>query len=155
MLVDIVSKNGNLLLNFPLRADGTLDSEEEGILECLATWTSVNGEAIYGTRPWKVHGEGATQVAGGSFNEQRLHYTSADLRFTTKDRNIYAIALGWPDSGKLTIRSLAGASVHSVRLLGFQDPLKWSRSVEGLVIQMPAEQPGEHAFALRIEGALS
>jgi alpha-L-fucosidase len=153
MLVDIVSKNGNLLLNFPLRADGTLDAEEESILASLAEWISLNGEAIYNTRPWKVYGEGATGVSGGNFNEEKLRYTAEDIRFTTKGGNLYAIALGWPESGTLTVRSLAGATVHKVRLLGIQEPLRWSRGAQGLVIQMPAQKPGEHAFALLIEGA--
>ena len=153
MLVDIVSKNGNLLLNFPLRADGTLDAEEESILASLAEWISLNGEAIYNTRPWKVYGEGATAVSGGNFNEEKLRYTAEDIRFTTKGGNLYAIALGWPESGTLTVRSLAGATVHKVRLLGIQEPLRWSRGAQGLVIQMPAQKPGEHAFALLIEGA--
>jgi alpha-L-fucosidase len=155
MLVDIVSKNGNLLLNFPLRADGTLDAEEESILASLAEWISLNGEAIYKTRPWKVFGEGAAPVSSGHFNERTLRYTAEDIRFTTKGRNLYAIALGWPESGKLTVRSLAGANVHAVRLLAIHEPLKWSRGAEGLVIQMPAQKAGDHAFCLRIEGALS
>jgi alpha-L-fucosidase len=153
MLADIVSKNGNLLLNFPVRGDGTLDAEEESILASLAEWISVNGEAICGTRPWRVYGEGATAVPGGNFNEQKLHYTAEDIRFTTKGGNLYAIALGWPESGKLVVRSLGGANIHSVRLLGIQEPLMWSQGAQGLVVQLPAQKPGEHAFVLRVEGA--
>ena len=92
-------------------------------------------------------------MSGGNFNEEKLRYTAEDIRFTTKGGNLYAIALGWPESGTLTVRSLAGATVRSVRLLGVQEPLKWSQGAQGLVIQMPAQKPGEHAFALRIEGA--
>lgn len=153
MLVDIVSKNGNLLLNFPLRGDGTLDSEEESILASLAEWIAINGEAIYNTRPWKVWGEGTVKVSAGNFNEDKLRYTAEDIRFTTKGGNLYAIALGWPESGKLIVRSLAGANIHSVRLLGIPEPLKWSRGEEGLAIQLPDRKPGEHAFALRLQGA--
>ena len=153
MLVDIVSKNGNLLLNFPVRADGTLDAEEESILASLAEWISVNGEAIYGTRPWKVYGEGATGVSSGSFNEEKLRYTAEDIRFTTRGGNLYAIARGWPESGKLTVRSLGGANIHSIRLLGIQEPLKWSRGTQGLVVQLPPQKPVKHAFSLRLEGA--
>jgi alpha-L-fucosidase len=154
MLVDIVSKNGNLLLNFPVRGDGTLDAQEESILASLAEWISVNGEAIYGTRPWKVYGEGAGSVSSGNFNEDKLHYTAEDIRFTTKEGNLYAIALGWPETSKLTVRSLAGASAHSVRLLGDSELLKWSRDPQGLVVQLPRQQRGQHAFALRIEGGV-
>src|SRR5208337_5303271 len=107
MLCDIVSKNGNLLLNFPPRPDGTLDDDELKILDGMAAWIAVNGEAIYGTRPWKVFGEGAGKLQGGMFNEGNLHYTSQDIRFTTKGEVLYAITLGWPEDGKLCIHSLA------------------------------------------------
>jgi alpha-L-fucosidase len=100
-----------------------------------------------------VYGEGATGVAGGNFNEKKLRYTAQDIRFTTKGGNLYAIALGWPESGKVTVRSLGGANAHSIRLLGIDEPLKWSRGAQGLVVQLPAQKPGEHAFALRIAGA--
>jgi alpha-L-fucosidase len=102
MLVDIVSKNGNLLLNVVLRPDGSLDPEVETMLHQLADWTAVNGEAIYGTRPWLVFGEGPTQVKGGAFKED-FTYTAQDIRFTTKGKTLYAIALGWPDDGKFVI----------------------------------------------------
>ena len=85
MLVDIVSKNGNLLLSIPVRGDGTIDDDEVAFLHSMANWMAVNGEGIFGTRPWKIYGEGPTQVSGGMFNEQKVHYTAEDLRFTTKD----------------------------------------------------------------------
>ena len=96
MLVDIVSKNGNLLLNVVLRPDGSLDPEVETMLQQLADWTAVNGEAIYGTRPWLVFGEGAVKAKGGAFKEN-FTYSAKDIRFTTKGKTLYAIALGWPD----------------------------------------------------------
>jgi alpha-L-fucosidase len=154
MLVDIVSKNGNLLLNLPLRADGALDSEEERILEALSAWMSVNGEATYGTRPWKVYGEGEARSKGGSFNEGNVVYSARDLRFTTKDRTLYVIALAWPESGILTIRSLAGADVQGVNLVHGGDALPWNREPNGLTIQLPSQKRGDHAFALRIAGAV-
>ena len=106
MLVDIVSKNGNLLLNVVLRPDGSLDPEVETMLHQLADWTAVNGEAIYGTRPWLVYGEGAVQAKGGAFKEN-FNYSAKDIRFTTKGKTLYAIALGWPEDGKMVIKSLA------------------------------------------------
>jgi len=154
MLADIVSKNGNLLLNFPLRSDGTLDAPQEKIVAEMADWIRINGEAIYATRPWRVYGEGPTQVVSGHFNEGKLQYTPEDIRFTTKRGLLYAIALGWPESGKLTIRSLTGPAISSVRMLGASGSLKFTRGAQGLVVTLPASKPCDHAFALRIEGAL-
>ena len=99
MLADIVSKNGNLLLNLPPRPDGSLDDDELKTLAELAKWMPVNGEAIFGTRPWKVFGEGPSRVDSGGFNEGKLRYTSRDIRFTTKGRNLYALVLDWPEDG--------------------------------------------------------
>jgi alpha-L-fucosidase len=153
MLVDIVSKNGNLLLNFPVRADGTLDAREEAIIEAITPWTATNGEAIFGTRPFRIWGEGTADVKSAMFNEGKLRYTSEDVRFTTKGKNLYAIALGWPESGKLTIHSLSDVNPHSAYLLGARDPLKFRQTGAGLEIAMPAEKPGDHAYAIRLEGA--
>jgi alpha-L-fucosidase len=152
MLIDIVSKNGNLLLNLPLRADGTLDAREEAILASLADWTAVNGEAIYGTRPWRVYGEGSQGPSGAMFNEGRLTYSSEDIRFTVKNGSLFACALAWPASGRLLIRSLAGASVQSVNLLHGGDSLKFKRRADGMEVQLPSQQRGDHAFALRLVG---
>ncbi len=152
MLIDIVSKNGNLLLNLPLRADGTLDAKEESILASLAEWIAVNGEAIYGTRPWKVYGEGSQGPSGAMFNEGKLTYSAEDIRFTVKNGSLFAFALAWPASGKLLIRSLAGSSVHSVNLLHGGDSLSFKQTAGGLEVQLPSQQRGDHAFALRILG---
>jgi alpha-L-fucosidase len=154
MLIDIVSKNGNLLLNFPLRADGTLDAEEEKILGSLADWISVNGEAIYGTRPWRIYGEGQRGPGGGMFNEGKLAYTSEDIRFTVKDGSLYAFALAWPASGKLVIHSLAAGSVQSVSFLHGGDALTFQQDANGLAVRLPAEPRGKHAFVLRIRGVV-
>jgi alpha-L-fucosidase len=152
MLADIVCKNGNLLLNFPLRSDGTLDAPQEKIVAEMASWIRLNGEAIYGTRPWKVYGEGPTQVASGHFNEGKLIYTPEDIRFTRKGGTLYAIALAWPPSGKLAVRSLAGSSVATVRMPGVSSPLKFTRGAAGLTVELPPSRPCEHAFVLRMEG---
>ena len=100
MLVDIVSKNGNLLLNVVQRPDGSLDPEVEQILAQMADWIAINGEAIYGTRPWLIYGEGPVRAKGGHFKED-FAYTAKDIRFTTKgDGTLYAFALGWPEEGR-------------------------------------------------------
>jgi alpha-L-fucosidase len=161
MLVDITSKNGNLLLNVVLRPDGTLDPEVETMLHQLADWTAVNGEAIFGTRPWQVYGEGAVKAKGGAFKEN-FQYSAKDIRFTTKGKYLYAIALGWPEDGKFTIRNLASTSdttvnqIKTVKLLGHWGGLKFTQSADGLVVELPAKAAGDVSdlsCALRITGS--
>ena len=156
MLADIVSKNGNLLLNLPPRPDGTLDDDELKILSELAAWMPVNGEAIFGTRPWKLYGEGPSKMKqGGSFNENTLKYTAKDIRFTTRGKTLYALALGWPEGGKLVVKSLAtpAGKVSSVVLLGHIGKLDWAQTEEGLMVMMPSQKPCEHVFTLKIAGS--
>lgn len=154
MLADIVSKNGNLLLNVVQRPDGSLDPEAEQILEEMSDWMAVNGEAIYETRPWEVYGEGPTKAQGGHFKED-FAYSAQDIRFTTRgDGTLYAIALGWPEDRILTVRSLAqGADVtgrvSGVELLGHSGPLQWSQGTNGLTVQLPDQKPSEHAVTLK------
>ena len=157
MLADIVSKNGNLLLNIPVRGDGTIDTDEVKFLEETAAWMDVNSEAIFGTRPWVVYGEGPSTTAqrrqgGGSFNEGRTRYTAEDLRFTIKGDVLYAIGLVWPAAGgKLTIKSLASNSprvkgkIGAVHLLGQDGPLETTRDANGLTVTLPAPKPGTPA----------
>jgi alpha-L-fucosidase len=158
MLAEIVSKNGNLLLSIPIRGDGTIDADEVAFLEEMARWMKVNHEAIFGTRPWRSYGEGPASeaLAGGSinFNERNAGgFTAQDIRFTTRGDTLYAIALGWPTSGLLTIRSLAAGKVAGVRLLGHPERLQWTQNRNGLVITLPARKPCDHAFAFKITGA--
>jgi alpha-L-fucosidase len=162
MLVDIVSKNGNLLLNIPVRGNGSLDDKEMRVLEGIEAWMKVNRESIIASRPWRVFGEGpATQGAALSaqgFNEGRgKPFTASDIRFTTRGDTLYAIALGWPEGGRLLVTSLANGSpdrgeIRSVRLLGNPGGLKWSRDQQGLVVQVPATPPCDYAYVLEIEG---
>ncbi|WP_128915393.1 alpha-L-fucosidase [Granulicella sibirica] len=158
MLADIVSKNGNLCLNIPLKGDGTIDSDERKVLDDLAAWMPTNGEAIFGTRPFKVYGEGPPDIVStGNFNEGKGRpYTAEDIRFTTKDGDLYAIALGWPNDGKLRIKSLARnskllpAEIIRAVMLGSSTPLVMERNSEALVLTLPSQKPNDIAYTFRI-----
>ena len=150
-LVDIVSKNGALLLNIGPSADGTIPDEPRKILAEIGAWLAINGEAIYGTRPWKIYGEGPAKVSPGSFKDTTgPPFTAEDVRFTRKGSTLYAIALGWPSSGKVLIKSLANQRFNKVELLGSTAKLKWSRAADGLSIDLPEERPGDSAFTFKI-----
>lgn len=150
-LVDIVSKNGALLLNIGPRPDGTIPEVEQEMLLEIGKWLRINGEAIYGTRPWRVYGEGPTEIPEGAFTDtKRSEFTSEDIRFTTKGNVLYATVLAWP--GKtLTIKSLANESVKRVSLLGHEGTLEFKVDSKGLHATMPLEKPCDHAFVLKIE----
>jgi len=152
-LVDIVSKNGNLLLNIVQYPDGSLPPESARLLDDLAAWFAVNAEAIHGTRPWLTAGEGPTKVAGGQFNESYV-FTARDIRFTTKGDAIYALVLGWPDDRKITVKSLAipAGKVSNVMLLGYNGKLDWVQTDKSLVVTMPSRKPCEHVFVLKVAG---
>lgn len=157
MLVDIVSKNGNLLLNVVQRPDGSLDPEVEQMLHEMADWIALNGEAIYSTRPWEVYGEGPVRTKGGHFKED-FNYSSKDIRFTTKGKTLYAVALGWPDDGQLLVRSLARtdsnpqSKVTKVRLLGYKGKVEWTQTADGLSVKLPGQKLSPYTCALRISG---
>ncbi len=153
-LVDIVSKNGNLLLSIPVRGNGTIDEREAEFLIGMAEWTKINGEAIYGTRPWKIFGEGPTEVKTGMFSEKDAKpLTSKDIRFTTKGETLYAFILGVPESETITVRSLGSAGkVERVKLLGIDDALNFTQDNEGLTVTVPQHLPGKYVYALKING---
>lgn len=154
-LIDIVSKNGCLLLNIGPKADGTIPKEAEEILLSIGRWLEVNGEGVYGTRPWKVFGEGPTRVKAGSFGESKSKvFTAEDFRFATKGDALYAFCLAWPEKEllitKLGTREGLCGDVASVEMLGSTEPLKWSQNKKGLRIKAPSTKPCEYAYGFRI-----
>jgi alpha-L-fucosidase len=155
-LIDIVSKNGNLLLNIGPRSDGTIPDEVQQVLHRVGAWLAINGEAIYNTRPWKIYGEGPTKVTAGSFHDTDTQaYTPEDFRFTTKGNVLYAIELGWPGGGRVDVRALGSVAlgdqkIESVTLLGSNAKLQYEDEPNGLTIQVPQKAPGEFAYAFRI-----
>lgn len=162
MLVDVVSRNGNLLLNFPLNTHGVLDDQEQKILSAITSWMDINSEAIHGTRPWKIFGEGPNIVKpapGQKYNESnRKDFTFEDVRFTAKGKTLYAFFMGWPEQARLTIPALAASrpyltgKIQHVELLGNEHKLKWQHDTSGLSVQLPLEKPRDYSCVLKIEG---
>lgn len=163
MLVDVVSKNGNLLLNIPVRGDGSIDEQGRKVVEDIGSWMNANGECIYGTRPWKIFGEGpameeAAPLSAQGFNEGKgKPFGSRDIRFTTKGDKLYAIVLGQPEDGKVMIKSLAENSEHftkpveEVELVSTGQQLKTERNSTGLVVSIPpTHSQDSYAVAIRI-----
>ncbi|VGO12946.1 hypothetical protein PDESU_01500 [Pontiella desulfatans] len=156
-LIDIVSKNGCLLLNIGPKADGTIPDEAKEILVAMGEWLEVNGEALFDTRPWKIYGEGPTKVSKGHHSEKHNKEAGAeDIRFTTKDGMLYATALGWPDDGRFSIESLAIGNPHeprkvaSVEFISGSNSVKWKQDREALHISVPGAKPCEAAYVFRI-----
>ncbi|CAN5504494.1 hypothetical protein BH10BAC2_BH10BAC2_36690 [soil metagenome] len=147
-LVDIVSKNGNLMLNIPVCGDCTIDEKERKIVEGTGAWMKVNSESIYGTRPWKIFGEGPAQQASAALSAQGFNegkgkpFSHEDIRFATKGDVLYATALGWPEDGKLVIKSLAKDSEHfqkeiqKVEWLPTKQSLSFERNENGLTVSL-------------------
>jgi alpha-L-fucosidase len=157
-LVDIVSKNGNLLLNIGPKSDGTIPEEARKVLREIGGWMRVNGDAIYGTTPWDTFGEGPTKVVEGAFHDTDTHaYTAADYRFTRKSDVLYAIELGSPEGKEAIIRSLSRKAsapwnqVSAVTLLGVPEPLRFQQQEDGLHITLPSQPGHSYAFAYRIQ----
>jgi len=160
MLADIVSKNGNLLLNIPVRGDGSIDSDEEKVLEGIAAWMDVNKESIFGTRPWKIFGEGPASegapLKAQGFNEGKgKAFTAEDVRFTTKGDVLYAIVLGSPTK-PLQITSLGIAQgnleklVGTIKALGSSEMVNWTQTSDALTIQPPQGQLSDIAVVYKI-----
>ncbi len=153
MLMDIVSKNGNLLLNIPVKGDGTIDDREVAFVEGLTKWMDVNSEGIYSTRPWRIFGDGPTKVTGGMFQEGKVKYTPADVRFTTKDGNLYIYLLGVPSDdvkiAALGSTSNVGSPIATLSMLGSDEQIKFSQTADGLTITKPTGKMSEDVVAFK------
>lgn len=151
-LITIVSKNGQLLLNIPPKPDGTIPEEVKLTLLDMGKWLSVNGEAIYNTRPWIRFGEGPTVDGQGDFNDNLPAYTPEDIRFTTNGEVIYAIQMAIPADRKMRITSLPGDqfTIRSIELLGGRKKLKFTQDSNGTMVELPEKLPSEYAVSLRI-----
>lgn len=162
-LIDVVSKNGNLMLNIPVRGDGSIDELEREIVKEIGVWMKLNSKSIYGTRPWKIFGEGPQQESAGALTAQGFNegkgkpYTSEDIRFAQKDKKLYATVMAWPESGTAIIKSLGKSSPHytekirQIRLVSTGEKLKFKQTEQALEVYFPSQKPeASYANALEI-----
>lgn len=159
-LLDIVSKNGNMMLNVGLRADGSLPETFRDVLLKVGKWLKVNGEGIYGSRPYVVYGEGPFQMPkkGHTFNDHTYDFTHEDIRFTTKGGRLYAYLMAYPQEDKhILITSLSTQRIGkqtglTVTMLGRDRPLSFEQTDKGLLVQLPQTPPSDYAHGQRIQG---
>ncbi|WP_303316275.1 alpha-L-fucosidase [Flavivirga abyssicola] len=158
ILVDIVSKNGSMLLNVPPDPDGSIPQEMKDLLIGMGAWLEVNGEAIYGTRPWTIFGEGPTRLPEGGHKVEKhnIEYTNKDIRFTKKsDTEFFAIVLDKPENN-IVIKSLStdigvlNSKIENVTLLGSGEQIQWTRNEQGLIIKVPKVLENKEAYAFKI-----
>ena len=163
MLVDIVSKNGNLLLNIPVKGDGTIDPTERRIVEQIGHWMKINGESIYGTRPWVIFGEGPVAESSNNpirdqgFNEGKEQLGAKDIRFNKKgDKTLFVTLFGAPEA-QTDVRALGSKTAQNSRkikkitLLGSDQPVTWTQDKDCLHIAPPAEIPSPEAIVYKVE----
>lgn len=161
MLVDVVSKNGNLLLNIPLKGDGSMDETEYGIVKQIGKWMKINSESIYDTRPWKIYGEGPTAeqtnpMRDQGFNEGKQNLGSNDIRFNAKgDKTLYVTVFGTP-SEDVTVKSLGlktaqnSRKIKSISMLGSDEKIAWAQDKDVLTITKPQEIPSPEAVVFKV-----
>ncbi len=157
-LIDIVSKNGNLLLNIPVRGDGTIDDKEVAILENIGSWMDVNKESIFDTRPWTVYGEGPSvdsinPLNSAGFNEGKVGFTEKDIRFNQKKNVIYATVMGVPTEDvniKAFGKNKNHARIKKIEILGSKEKIAWTQEYELLKISKLKHYPNEIATVFKI-----
>ncbi len=158
MLVDVVSKNGNLLLNIPVRGDGTIDEKEIAVVEEIASWMDINKESIFDTRPWIVFGEGPAAEASNpiraqGFNEGRVKFTSKDIRFNRNGKILYVTLMGVPEEAILITNlgtSITPGKILKIELLGSKEKIKWTQNAESLNIEEPTTIPNKIAIVFKV-----
>ena len=157
-LVDIVSKNGNLLLNIPVKGDGTIDDKEMAVVQGIAEWMDINKESIFDTRPWRVFGEGpaaetSNPINAQGFNEGKIKFTSRDIRFNQNGKILYVTIMGVPDEA-IIVKNLSAMNkqnqIDKIELLGSNEEIKWSQSAEYLKIGKPNFIPNEIAVVFKV-----
>jgi alpha-L-fucosidase len=161
VLVDIVSKNGVLMLNISPMANGTIPDDQRNVLTEMGEWLNVNGEAIYGTRPWITFGEGPTKEPDGHFKNHnafsKLVYSNKDMRYTSKGSSVYATFFGWPDGKTVVLETFAkdvmsgNLKVNKVSMLGYEGELKWELNDNGLEITMPDQVVSDKAIVFKLD----
>ena len=149
MLVDIISKNGNMLLNILQLPDGTIDEEADFILQKIGEWFAVNSEAVYGTRPWRVFGEGDTRVKIDGFTEEKTAWNRSDIRYVQKGGAVYAFLMGAANGETVALRSFADQEIRSVELLGV-GPVPFVQEYGILLVRLPDRLPSLCANTLKI-----
>jgi alpha-L-fucosidase len=159
MLIDVVSKNGNLLLSIPVRANGTIDDKEQAVLADIKAWMDINSESIYGTRLWKTFGEGPLAEAANPMNAQGFNegqaYSAQDVRYVEKNGVVYATIMAWPEAGDFTFKAFSitetsySGEVDKVELLGAGE-VAFTQSIEGLTVSVPATKPNGIAPVFRV-----
>jgi len=158
-MIDIVSKNGSMLLNIGPKPDGTIPQKEIDMLSEIGDWLSLNGEAIYDTRPWVTFGEGSTVVIDGkNSNDAERHrkdFNKSDIRFTTNGDILYATMMAWPgDNEKITIRSINlenyPEKITNIELFGYQGSVSFEQTANGLIVTLPNGSPSNYAQVLKI-----
>jgi alpha-L-fucosidase len=158
-LCDVVSKNGNMMLSVPIRGDGMIDAKEREIVEAIGAWMRTYGDAIYGTRPWRIHAEGSTASSGGSFSEggQDSTYTSRDIRYVRKGEAVHALVLGWPEDDVVRLTLLSSANTvgrGSIDRVTFPNSaaLPFRRTSDALEVRVPPAFRNPIGMALIIDG---